>query len=483
MRSIVTVVMLVVLSVGVSPLTAVTQSVETNPSAKPLVTYFETIYRPVIEGRTVSTDTLRLFYDTSLSLLTRIQITEEQFINYWGGLEQQGRRIGYSARFQYTLSEPIPSEAGDQALILAKLMVKVEPTLGHQLFAFFLNLVGMAGCAAPLPGRQESCSEAIYREGIYHPEGASDRLDVVYGVVQEEGAWKVALPAGVIEIARRVTPQVSRKRHAPYATATARGVTVRVPEVVLSDESTTLRAIVDNASSTPIYVQNTFSLATLTDDRGRTYMTRILRSRFPNTLAGGESAAVTLAFEPLPLEARRFVLDLPGFRVVDDEFALRLEISLEPRAAPLSPIPGEPVLLYLLTISRSSSKEQAAIFYQRHLSTETRANVNETVFVNYATTRAQTDWGQKIGPGPFPWLLRDFTMGDATYGEDRRAATIRVETKWEKLPCWFPPCPSRVFGPGPAKVDVKMDVTLFHVVKEDGTWKLVLDPDLFPSPR
>ena len=104
------------------------------------------------------------------------------------------------------------------------------------------------------------------------------------------------------------------------------------------------------------------------------------------------------------------------------------------------------------------------IFYQHHLAAETLANVDETGFVDYATKRARTDWGHKVEPGR--WEFLDFTVDDPTYADDRQTATIRVETKWQEY---------RLSGPGA----VKMDFTLFHVVKEDGTWKLVLSPNLF----
>lgn len=319
----------------------------------PLLSYYDTIVHPALEGKVPADGTLRSFYTTTLSIRTRALVNDDQFADYWKRVASRFGRLGYNGTVKYVVGEPIPedsaagsvqNESADQARISVTVTTEYHPSVGHYLFAFIGDVValaiGIAGCAFDARCQPPGSG--------YWPEGTRSTVELYYTVVREGETWKLVLSADETAEMQKLPSHVAVKRYGPNTTASNSGLTLRVIEATLGKDTTTLRLSLQNAGGTEARVLNALSLATLTDDSGATHDTRILRSTFPETVPAGTSALVTLVFEPAPLDSKKLLLALSGIRMGEEEFPLAVDIVLvAPTTPPQPPAPspaGPPAL-------------------------------------------------------------------------------------------------------------------------------------------
>lgn len=403
---------------------------------EPFVAYLETIVLPAAEGKSLADEALRTFYTTYLPIETRTQVSEDQFVEYSKHLPKF-THAGYNMAIKYSMGEPVQSEAHDQALIPAEVTAEYNPTTGLQVLAILGSIVGSlvspSACCSRGPERGVTSSLAIFR------------------VVKEDDAWKLVLPENVIADIQKVTLQTTVRRYTLSTTVSEGGVTVRVIGVTFEKDTTALRLSVENASGNEARLLNAFSLAALTDESGSSYSTRILRSTFPEKVTAGSSAVATLIFDPVPFTTRKLSLTLPSITVGDSEMSLKLDIVLSPcpLAVSRTPIPGEPVLMYFLAVSRPffTREDGLRAIYQTYLSHETRGQITEREFVDYSEKDPATGW--RLNAGSFAG--GGFTIGEPIYSTSKDRASIPVSAT--------------------------SAATTSCVVREGDTWKLALCED------
>jgi len=103
---------------------------------------------------------------------------------------------------------------------------------------------------------------------------------------------------------------------------------VSVSSIELTRLATTLSVTVENAAETEASLFVAIGQAQLVDAAGKVYAVRMLRSDLPERVGPRGQARGRLVFEPLPLEptATPGVFVLPGARVGDDVYDLRVEL-------------------------------------------------------------------------------------------------------------------------------------------------------------
>lgn len=360
---------------------------------------------------------------------------------------------------KYFIGDPIESEGSDQALVL------VTGRLDGGLFDLANGIVptrATVGCISDMHRSSSDCTQSSV--------GDSDgEFEATYWVVREDDAWKLVLHDGLVREMQKLTPRITVRRYTPNIAVAQAGLTIRIQAVDLQTESTTMRLRIDNANDVEADLRNALSLASLTDDRGVTFNTRILRSVIPETVPAHSSVVADLAFvgdlstfTPVPIDARQLSLSLPYVRVRDRELTLHLDITLRPlphAEVARKSIPGEPVLVYLRTLfsPRFTTDETLKTLYQTFLSSETRSLVTEQEFVDYHRSAAFDAWLCQLG------VPDDFTIGLPAYPSPDQAS-ILVATGRERRP--------------PAPVKGAPEALTFRVVKEAETWKLALQEDL-----
>ncbi|HEX4835426.1 MAG TPA: hypothetical protein VFW01_03730 [bacterium] len=424
--------------------------------------YFDSILRPALgERKSPPDDIVRVFYNAGLSDRTREQVSENQFTEYWKYVaDRTARALLAIVDLKYSIGEPVESEARDQALILV--------TGSYQgLF----DAPAIVGCISDM---HRSSSDCTRRSRI----DSGGEFEATYWIVREDNAWKLVLHDDLVREMQNLTRPVRRYR--PNVAAAQEGLIIRVQEVTLQTEATTLRLLIENTNDVEAGFRNALSLASLTDDRGVTFNTRILRSTIPETVPAHSSAVADLTFvgnltifEAVPVDARKLSLSLPYVRVRDSELTLALDIALRPfphAAVIRTSIPGEPVLVYLLTLfrPRDPTGETLKTLYQTLLSSETRGQVTEQEFVEYHQSAALDAVLCRLG------VPDDFTIGVPTYPAPRQAS-IQVTTARR--------------GRLPARIKPVTTVLTFRVVKQEDAWKIVLEQDFVkeikarPSPE
>ncbi len=420
--------------------------------------YFDSILGPALEGKSPPDDIVRAFYNAGLSDRTREQVSENQFTEYWKYVASRMAGTAHSG-LKYSIGEPVESEAHDQALSL------VTGSIGAGLFGAVFNVLptgAIVGCVSDMHRPSSDCS----RSSLADSDG---EFEAMYWIVREDNAWKLVLHDGLVREMQKLTPRVTVRRYRlNVAAAQGGGLIIRVQEVTLQTEATTLRLRIENTNDVEAGFRNALSLASLTDDRGVTFNTRILRSTIPETVPAHSFAVADLTFatlptfEPVPVDARKLSLSLPYVRVRDSELTLGLDIALLPlphAAVIRTSIPGEPVLVYLLTLLRPTftTEETLKALYQTRLSSETRGQVTEREFVDYHRSAALDAWLCRLG------VPDDFTIGVPTFSAPRQASVPVMTSRGKHWP--------------PAPVKATTDAVTFRIVKEEDTWKLVLHED------
>lgn len=416
--------------------------------------YFDSILRPALEGKSPPDDIVRAFYNAGLSDRTRAQVSENQFTEYWKYVASRMARTVPFSGLTYSIGEPLEGEIHDQALSL------VTGSVNGGLFGAVFRILptgAIVGCVSDMHRSSSDCTRSSLAD-------SGGEFEATYWVVREDNTWKLVLHDGLVKEMQKLTRPVRRYR--PNVAAAQEGLIIRVQEVTLQTEATTLRLRIENTNDVEAGFRNALSLASLTDDRGGTFNTRILRSTIPETVPAHSSAVADLTFgtlptfEPVPVDARKLSLSLPYVRVRDSELNVELDIALLPlphSAVIRTSIPGEPVLVYLLTLFHPTftTEETLKTLYQALLSSETRGQVTEREFIVYHQSAGLDAWLCRLG------VPDDFTIGVPTYQAPHQAS-IPVTTARRS---WTPVKPTP-------------DALTFRVVKEEDAWKLALQEDV-----
>jgi hypothetical protein len=151
-----------------------------------------------------------------------------------------------------------------------------------------------------------------------------------YRIVKLRDTWRLELPSDIVKDMQKLPTTMIAKRYAPNAAVTEGGLTLWASEVALDRDVTTVRLAVENSTDSDLNLFNAAVLATLTDEQGKTYRARALRTSFPDHVPQQSSVEGYLVFEPVPLGTGKLVLTFPGITVGDRVLALKLGIVLTP---------------------------------------------------------------------------------------------------------------------------------------------------------
>jgi len=236
------------------------------------------------------------FYRTYISVYSQVQVAEDQFVAYW---KQTADRI-FGARFlaavflgayyslTYDIGEPVYNEARDQARF------KVTVTIG-------------------------------IRQGFVVTY--ENRVIFVH-VIKESGIWKMVLSDDVIKDMQKFPSRVLLRRFPVMREAFASGLRIQVVALVLDADLTSLEVAIENTTDLQVDLLYAISGAALTDEAGRTYASRTLRSTLSGVIAPKQVIEGSIAFFPIPPVNRRVVANLPDVRVGSESVNVSLEIVL-----------------------------------------------------------------------------------------------------------------------------------------------------------
>jgi hypothetical protein len=268
---------------------------QTGIPGEPLVLYLMSIFRPGLTARN-NDDLARDFYQRYLSSHTRGQIPEADFVAHWRGKARRqwlepfgGERSVLAFDLDYTVEPPVFNATRDQATIRAAIVTRAGPMLSVR-----------------------------------------SRTDVVtFRVVREAGTWRVELPDSVVDEIHPPRPPHVLARWFPNVVASGEGITVRVRQVAVERDVTTLVVRIENGTGREASLFMALASATLTDEQGQTFRTRMLRTTVPDRIPGRSSAEGTIAFEPIATTSKRLVLTIPGIGLEERDVTLRVDFSLQ----------------------------------------------------------------------------------------------------------------------------------------------------------
>lgn len=249
---------------------------------EPVIFYLAALRRVRFSPPYLQDEPLKGFYQTYLASESQIEVSEREFVDYIKG--------HFRSLIGFAIGVPVYNPSRDHASLQVT-------TTWEQIVLF----------------------------------GPNTRTDTMtLSVVKEGTAWKLVLPEEIIQDIQRVPPDVTTKRYASTAAVAAKGVTFRVQEVVLGRTLTTLQLSVENDTDSDV---NLFAMSlgtTLTDRLGKTYATRYLHSTLPEKVNARSAVTGSLAFEPLPIESRRFLITIRDLRIDDNTLILPLDVRLKP---------------------------------------------------------------------------------------------------------------------------------------------------------
>lgn len=262
----------------------------------PVVAYFESIVIPAMQSRVPAEKDLIGFYRTYVSIHSQVRVAEDQFVAYWQQVAQ--RVVGtqfwaaflLGARFSltYDIGEPVYNETRDQARF------KVTVTITTH--------VGLRST----------------------PE---NRVMFVH-VIKESGLWKIVLSDDLVREMEKLPTKLTAPRYVVMREAAAKGVKLQVASLTIEKEMTLLDVTFDNTTDQPVDLRNSISAATLTDDTGKSYASRTLRSTLPEVAPAKQAVTGVLAFFPVPPLSRRLVLTFPELMLGKEIITLSIEITL-----------------------------------------------------------------------------------------------------------------------------------------------------------
>ncbi len=110
------------------------------------------------------------------------------------------------------------------------------------------------------------------------------------------------------------------------ARATSGPITLSVQRVGFASAETVLSVAIENAGEAEANLFAAVADAKLTDETGKSYVVRTLRSTVPERVGPRARVEGRLAFEPLPATVRRATLALPEIRIGDAVHDLKSEL-------------------------------------------------------------------------------------------------------------------------------------------------------------
>lgn len=283
----------------------------------PLITYLETIVIPALKGQLLNDDALNAFYTQDLLPDTHVQVAEDQFAQYWRNVaKSHAPGPAYASDVHYTLDEPVYNDANDEAHVNSDMTVTMTQ---NPTFTFIAILVATA-CAASgeycapmaIGGKHETTTATTYRLVMMH------------------GKWRLALPEKVIGEMRKLQTTDTATRYAPNASVAGAGLALWASEVALDRDGTVIHLTVENRTDADLNLFTATALATLTDEHGKTYGIRALRTFYPDHVSPQDSVEGDLVFEPVPSGTRKLLLALSSLPVEDRVVSLALEVTLSP---------------------------------------------------------------------------------------------------------------------------------------------------------
>jgi hypothetical protein len=318
MRRVSTVLTCLFIAVLLSVSAAAGSAAETTSMPQdPLITYLETIVVAAIKGRPLSDETLKAFYTEGLLPSTHVQVAEDQFAQYWkNAAKSHTPGAIYTANVHYTLAEPVFNDANDEADINSDMTV----TMAQNSALTFLAILVATVCAAS----GEYCAP-MAMGGTRVTTTAS-----TYHLIKLHGKWRLDLPTKAVSAMRKLPTADTATRYAPNASVADGGLTLWASDVALERDGTTVHLTVENGTDSELSLFTATALATLTDEHGKTYGVRALRTFYPDHVSPQDSVEGDLVFEPVPPGTSKLLLAFPNVAVADRVLTLTLEITLAP---------------------------------------------------------------------------------------------------------------------------------------------------------
>ncbi len=126
---------------------------------------------------------------------------------------------------------------------------------------------------------------------------------------------------------RVATPAAAAVRvYTMTARVTSGPLTLSVERAELGKDATAFAVTIENAGAAEANLFNAIADATLTDNAGKQYFVRTLRTELADRIGAGGNVKGRLVFEPLPPSTRRATLVMPGVRVGDDGYEIRVDL-------------------------------------------------------------------------------------------------------------------------------------------------------------
>lgn len=120
------------------------------------------------------------------------------------------------------------------------------------------------------------------------------------------------------------TPNV--KAVALSARAATGPLTVSISNAEFTSDVTVLTISIENAADVEVSLFSAIGGATLTDNTGKAYAVRMLRSDLPDRVPARGRIQGRLAFEPLPPTVTSAILTVPEIRIGDDVYEIKADL-------------------------------------------------------------------------------------------------------------------------------------------------------------
>lgn len=262
----------------------------------PVAAYFQVVVGPAMSGAALNDQELSKFFRTYISIHSKVQVAEDQFIAHWHNFASQvaGAKFwstvltGARLSLTYDIGEPVYNETKDQARL------KVTVTL--------------------------TSSQSFRTQ-------QENRIIFVH-VIKEEATWKIVIsPEFVAEMQKLPTKQTA-KRYAVARELTQSGIRLVISTVSIEKDFTALDVSVENTTDQPLDLFNALSAATLRNDLGNVYQLRMLRTTMPTDVPSKQTVKGTLVFAAIPPASKKLVLTIPDAKIGAEVVTLRLEFAL-----------------------------------------------------------------------------------------------------------------------------------------------------------
>lgn len=203
-------------------------------------------------------------------------------LGLWANQESQRRWTAHAEANIFKGADLLPDAAGKGSLFF-------RPYLN--LTEFTLSVEGLTGeTGQPFPALTTTCSVPTLGGRVASPPPAAVRVYVM------------------------------------TARATSGPLTMSVERAELGKDETAFAVTIENTGDSEANLFNAIADATLTDNAGKTYFVRTLRTNLVDRIGAGGNVKGRFVFEPLLPSTRRATLTMPGIRIGDAAHEISVQL-------------------------------------------------------------------------------------------------------------------------------------------------------------